>query len=89
MKRKRTHQTDTARLLARTMLLALCLHITDTALAAKPGDGHYNMAGFFDIHVCNWPERPVFFMPLFSTAGYKDIEKIEVLYPDNLSLIHI
>ena len=70
-------------------LLSLCLLTPGTALAAKPGDGHYNMAGFFDIHVCNWPGRPLFFMPLFSTAGYNDIEKIEILYPDNSLLVDL
>ena len=70
-------------------LLSLCLLAPGTALAAKPGDGHYNMAGFFDIHVCNWPGRPLFFMPLFSTAGYDDIEKIEILYPDNSLLARL
>jgi hypothetical protein len=89
MKRKRTHQANTVRLLARTILLTFCLYISNTALAAKPGDGHYNMAGFFDIHVCNWPGRPLFFMPLFSTAGYDDIEKIEILYPDNSLLARL
>jgi hypothetical protein len=84
MKRERTHQANTVRLLARTILLTFCLYISNTALAAKPGDGHYNMAGFFDIHVCNWPGRP-----LFSTAGYNDIEKIEILYPDNSLLARL
>ena len=70
-------------------LLSLCLLTPGTALAAKPGDGHYNTAGFFDIHVCNWPGRPLFFMPLFSTAGYDDIGKIEILYPDNSLLVDL
>lgn len=70
-------------------LLALCLHATGISLAAEPGDRHYNMAGFFDIHVCNWPGRPLFFMPLFSTAGYDDIQQIEVFYPDNRLLTRL
>ena len=89
MKRKQIQLANIPRLLACTMLLFLGLQISDTLLAAKPGDGHYNMAGFNDIHVCNWPKRPLFFMPLFSTAGYKDIEKIEVLYPDNRLLVDL
>lgn len=72
-----------------SMLLALCLHTPGISLAAKPGDGHYNMAGFFDIHVCNWPDRPLFFMPLFSTAGYNDIREIEIFYPDNTLLTRL
>jgi hypothetical protein len=77
------------RLLATVTLLALCLHIPKISLAARPGDKHYNMAGFFDIHVCNWPGRPLFFMPLFSTAGYDDIRQIEIFYPDNSLLTRL
>ena len=44
-------------------------------------DPHYGPAGFFDIHVCNWPGRPLFFMPLFSTARYAEIQSVEVLTP--------
>lgn len=49
-------------------------------------DPHYNEAGFFDIHVCNWPGRPLFFMPLFSTPRFAETEKIEVFYPDGSPL---
>jgi len=77
------------RLLATVTLLALCLHVPKISLAARPGDKHYNMAGFFDIHVCNWPGRPLFFMPLFSTAGYDDIRQIEIFYPDNSLLTRL
>ncbi len=45
-------------------------------------DPHYNEIGFFDIHVCNWPDRSLFFMPLFSTPRFAETEKIEVFYPD-------
>jgi hypothetical protein len=45
-------------------------------------DPHYGPAGFFDIHVCNWPGRPLFFMPLFSTERYAELQSIEVLTPD-------
>ena len=75
--------------LAIATLLALCLHVPKISLAASPGDKHYNMAGFFDIHVCNWPGRPLFFMPLFSTAGYDDIRQIEIFYPDNSLLTRL
>lgn len=44
----------------------------------REGDTHYTKAGFFDIHVCNWPDRPLFFMILFSTAEYESIKKIEI-----------
>ena len=48
---------------------------------AESADPHYGPAGFFDIHVCNWPGRPLFFMPLFSTPRYAEIQSIEVLTP--------
>ena len=52
-------------------------------------DPHYNEAGFFDIHVCNWPDRPVFFMPLFSTTHGDAVRRIEVLAPDGRSLVDL
>jgi hypothetical protein len=33
-------------------------------------DPHRNEMGFFDIHVCNWPERPQFLKVLFSTTRF-------------------
>jgi len=50
--------------------------------ARQADDPHYTPAGFFDIHVCNWPDRKLFFMPLFSTSRYTEIAGIEVRYPD-------
>jgi hypothetical protein len=49
-------------------------------------DAHYTPAGFFDIHVCNWPGRKLFFMPLFSTTRYREISDIEVRFPDGSRL---
>ncbi|NOQ69947.1 MAG: hypothetical protein GQ573_07565, partial [Gammaproteobacteria bacterium] len=37
-------------------------------------DPHYNQIGFFDIHICNWPERPNYFKILFSSEKYQQIE---------------
>ena len=52
--------------------------------SARIGDDpHYTGAGFFDIHVCNWPDRPLFLMPLFSTERYAEVERIEVFDPDD------
>jgi len=51
-----------------------------------PADKHYNKIGFFDVHVCNWPNQPLFLMPLISTAFYDDIEKVDVFYPDGRQL---
>lgn len=49
-------------------------------------DPHYTKAGFFDIHVCNWPKRKLFFMALFSTYKYDDVSKIEIYNPEDLKL---
>ncbi len=46
-----------------------------TELAKDP---HYNEAGFFDVHICNWPDRPPFVMALFSTLYFDDVEKVSV-----------
>jgi len=54
--------------------------------SSPSNDLHYSKVGFFDIHVCNWPDRPLFFMTLFSTYNFKDISNIEVFSPDNSSI---
>ena len=41
-------------------------------------DPHYTDIGFFDIHVCNWPNRPLFFLSIFSTTSFDKIKKIEI-----------
>lgn len=70
------------------LLILACSWLTCTQ-AADPDDKHYNEAGFFDIHVCNWPGRPLFFMPLFSTPSYDEIQRIEVLNPDGSQLLEM
>jgi len=49
-------------------------------------DPHYTEVGFFDIHVCNWPDRELFFMPLFSTVHYHEITDIKIQRPDGKTL---
>jgi hypothetical protein len=41
-------------------------------------DPHYTDAGFFDIHVCNWPQQPLFFLTLFSTYHFDKLARVEV-----------
>jgi len=41
-------------------------------------DPHRNELGFFDVHVCNWAGRPMFFKSLFSTTKFNDIELMSV-----------
>lgn len=47
--------------------------------AEHPGDTHYTASGFFDIHVCNWPDRAPFYMALYSTLQFKDVKAIELM----------
>lgn len=53
---------------------------------AAHNDPHYTDVGFFDLHICNWPDRAPFFVALFSTAHYRDLAKIEVIQPDGKPL---
>ena len=74
-----------------TKILLLALHIclitysaqADDIIPAPEADPHYTKVGFFDIHVCSWPQRKLFFMALFSTYKYEEVEKIEIYTPDN------
>lgn len=52
-------------------------------------DPHYNELGFFDIHLCNWPERPNFFKVLFSSEHFKKIDSMKVYTPDNKLLMQL
>lgn len=51
------------------------------SFASPKEDPHYNDIGFFDIHVCNWPDRPPFFLALFSTYKFDEVEKITLSNP--------
>lgn len=64
----------------------LALALSAQAVASGPPGGtprspHYVEAGFFDIHVCNWPNQEIFLMALFSTTRFAEIERIDVLGP--------
>lgn len=63
------------------MLATSCL-LSESVYAGNEGDPHYTSAGFFDAHVCNWPEKPRFLMALFSTSRFDEVAKIAVLAPD-------
>jgi hypothetical protein len=52
-------------------------------------DPHYTDAGFFDMHVCNWPERAMFFLVLFSTERFQEVKSIEVFRPDGRKLTNM
>ena len=55
-------------------------------IPASVDDPHYSKVGFFDIHVCNWPDRPLFFLALFSSYKYNDIAKVELFTPKGQSI---
>ena len=58
----------------------------DNVIPAPANDPHYTDVGFFDMHVCNWPNRPLFFLALFSSYEYKDLAKVEIFTPEGQSL---
>lgn len=56
--------------------------LSGPAFASNEGDPHYTPAGFFDIHVCDWPENPRFLIALFSTSRFEEVAKVAVFSPD-------
>ncbi|UCH53212.1 MAG: hypothetical protein JSW09_11645 [Pseudomonadota bacterium] len=75
-------------LLSVACLAAACAH-SDKTPAARAADPHYTEVGFFDMRVCNWPDRPVFFMHVFSTTRYDEIARVTVFYPDGRILTEL
>ncbi len=56
-------------------------------IPAPDDDPHYTKVGFFDIHVCNWQDhKDLFFMILFSTYEFKNIDKIELFTPEKIRI---
>jgi len=55
------------------------------ARAVEPVDSsrprHHVEPGFFDVHVCHWSDRPLFFLALFATTRFEEIRAIDVLDP--------
>ena len=45
-------------------------------------DSHYTDVGFFDIHICHWPDRPLFYMMLLSTTQFSLVKEVEVFKPN-------
>ena len=76
------------------LLLAVVLMAPGSRSAPEPatetaGDPHYSDAGFFDIHVCNWPDRRLFLMSLFSTTRYSEVKQIDVFTPTGELLVEL
>lgn len=73
----------------------LCTFSLATATQASPTlsppthDPHYTDAGFFDMHVCDWPDRPMFFLVLFSTERFREVKSIDVFRPDGRPLVSL
>lgn len=56
------------------------------AEAHKKNDVHYNEMGFFDVHICNWPNRNPFILAVFSTYRFEDIKSVTIFRPDGSEL---
>lgn len=76
-------------------LLSIVLFISHTVFAGTNdseiinSDPHYSDIGFFDVHLCNWPDRPRFFKLLFSSTHYPDIDSMQVYTPDDRLLAEL
>jgi hypothetical protein len=73
-------------MLSITLLFQTLLAGAQVDVPMIENDPHRNEMGFFDIHVCNWPDRPVFFKTLFSSTKYDDIQSMEMFHPDGTRL---
>lgn len=62
-------------------MMAPLFLLSGAGYAGNEGDPHYTPAGFFDIHVCNWPEKPRFLMALFSTPRFDEVARVSVFAP--------
>lgn len=75
---------------ARILALGLMLYAAGPQAAegapVLDRDPHRNDLGFFDLHICNWPERPSFIKALFSTIRFQEIGDMAVLTPDGKTL---
>ncbi len=66
--------------------VAISVNAAELTTRTSQADPHYSAAGFFDLHVCNWPERPPFLMTVFSTFKFDEIERLEIYRPDGIPL---
>lgn len=72
----------------RGVVVGLALSLLAHAALADPleqavDDPHYTAAGFFDLHVCNWPQRGQFILAVFSTEQFDQIKSVDVYTPDH------
>lgn len=71
------------------MLVSINVSAKDDIAPIFEKDPHRNELGFFDIHICNWPDRPLFFKTLFSTTKFKNIESMEVFSVDGKKVVDL
>lgn len=74
-----------------TLMLALlsaaaCSNLQSGPLASSSADPHVTPVGFFDLHVCHWPNRPVFYKAVFSSIHFDRLRDIRVYTPDGTLL---
>mgnify|MGYP000698706878 CR=1 FL=1 len=67
------------------------LFISSVSHADQPtrftDDPHYTPVGFFDMHVCNWTDRPNFFLIVFTTERFNEIKSVDVTRPNGQFLM--
>jgi len=66
-------------------LIGLLLSVTNISaddLAVRHQDPHYTKTGFFDLHVCNWPDRSPFFLAVFSTHFFGKLKGVNIYNTD-------
>jgi len=72
------------------LVLGLIAHgsapAADDVAPVLTSDPHRNELGFFDIHICNWPNWHQFAKALFSTTRFGEIRTMEVFAPDGHKL---
>jgi len=76
------------RLFYRILLLIAAMAVP-AAMAGKTdhkNDPHYTKGGFFDLHVCNWPDRDLFFLAVFSSYQFQHVDKVSVFAPDGTAV---
>jgi len=72
--------------LARYLLFLSLIISLPSFSTSKDNDPHYTKNGFFDIHVCNWPDRSPFLLALFSSLQFNEIKSVEILSPAGISI---
>lgn len=71
------------------MLLTASVNTKAENTLEMNNDPHRSNVGFFDIHICNWPNRTKYFKVLFSSEKYDQIESMEVFTPENKLLVKL